>query len=128
MPSDAFNQVAPEWEPSSAIQDLVMERTISPEETDFSIGVKRMESYFPLAVQSVGQLALHALDEKTRLSSAKYIIAANLQLKKMDQEEKQSPIENFLQDVAAEANRLKEQGKVDAIPPSAEGQEFLRED
>jgi hypothetical protein len=109
----SFSKIAPEWFADDAMRDLVQEQTMMPEETPISIGLKDLESYFPLAVRRVGHIAVHGEDEKTALAAAKYVIAANLQLQKARASGEDDPVEAFAKSVMDEAAQLKAQGKWD---------------
>jgi hypothetical protein len=103
----SFDKIAPEWFADSAMQDLVTEQAMMPEETPFSIGLKDLENYFPLAIRRLGQIASHG-EDKFALPAAKYIIAANLQLQKAKTAGGEDPVDAFAKAVMAEADRLKE--------------------
>lgn len=111
----SFSKIAPEWFADEAMHDLVSEQQMMPEETPISIGLKDLESYFPLAVRRVGHLAVHGEDEKTALAAAKYVIAANLQLQKAKYGADEDPLDVFAKSVMDEAAMLKEQGSLDGV-------------
>jgi hypothetical protein len=112
----SFAQIAPEWFADDAMKDLISEQQMMPEETPISIGLKDLESYFPLAVRRVGHIAVHGDDEKTALAAAKYVIAANLQLQKARVGGEDDPVEAFAKSVMDEASALKAQGQWDQAP------------
>ena len=106
----SFSKIAPEWFADEAMRDLVSEQDMMPEETPISIGLKDLESYFPLAVRRVGHIAVHGEDEKTALAAAKYVIAANLQLQRARMGGEEDPVEEFAKSVMAEAQMMKDRG------------------
>jgi hypothetical protein len=101
----AFDRINPDWYADEAMTDLITEQEMMPEETPFSIGMKDMQYYFPLAVRRIGQIATHG-DEKHALVAAKYIISANLAIEKARASGGEDPVDAFAKQVMAEANRL----------------------
>jgi hypothetical protein len=110
---NSFEKIAPEWFADAAMTDLVAEQAMMPEETPISIGLRDLESYFPLAVRRIGQIAVHGMDEKTALAAAKYVVAANLNIQKARVGGEEDPVDAFAKSVMEDAARMKSDGKWD---------------
>jgi hypothetical protein len=101
---DEFAKIAPEWVPDKVMDDLIIEEMEQPDKTAWDRGVEELEAGFPMAVRSVVQLAVFARDERTRLNAAKYVIAANINIRRTRQEREQSPLEKMFEKFEAYAN------------------------
>jgi hypothetical protein len=69
-----------EWDGDHQLEALVMERTMLPEDTPYSIGCKDLRAYFPAAVRSIAQLSLYATRENIRLEASKFIVTKAMEL------------------------------------------------
>jgi hypothetical protein len=109
MLRDTFEKVAQTWEPEKVIDGLILDELAQPETTTWERGKTELENFFPLAIRSVGQLAMFATSERTRLNAAKFIIGANISLRKVQAQEDEGPLAKMLQKFEEEANKLREE-------------------
>jgi hypothetical protein len=106
MLRDQLDRLKPQWAPLDVMDDLIIEEIEKPAESGFERARKELEMYFPLAVRSIGQIALHSAEERTRLSAAKYIIAANLRFKQMEKEGLDDPFTKMMRKFEEEARNI----------------------
>jgi hypothetical protein len=98
--------IEPHWDGAQAVEEYRKYLLANAEETPLSIGERRLDYLFPLAVQSIGQLAIYASDDKTRLNAAKYVMETRIQLAHMKAQSAPSPIETFISHVNDIANEI----------------------
>ena len=77
-----------------------------PEETEESIARRDLERLFPVAVRSLGNLAVYSSDDKVRVGAAKFIVSTNLRLVEMQFDAINNPVEKFAQQVMDESKRI----------------------
>jgi hypothetical protein len=62
-----------EWNSDQTLENLKMERSVRPEETNEQMTRRLLEEAAPAAAQSIIHLALHSPNDNTRLNAAKYV-------------------------------------------------------
>lgn len=92
MLRDTFERIGASWQPEKVIDDLILEEMEAPESTSWDRAKKELEDYFPLSIRSIGQLASFAANERTRLAAAKFIVGANIAMRKVQIAEDESPL------------------------------------
>lgn len=92
------------WSGDDQLEWLITERTLSPEDTPFELGKRDLYGYFPAAVRSVAQLAMHSSDDKVRLNASRFIVDTVAKLEVAEQEGKDGPLDKFIKNITDFAN------------------------
>ncbi len=62
------------WVADDALENLVMERTLHPDESNEQTASRLMKENAPIVAQSILRLAMYSRSERTRLDAGKYVI------------------------------------------------------
>lgn len=97
----AYND--PDWIPESAYAALNLERSVNPDETHEAIARRIFKEHAPIAAARIAQLASHSTNEQVALKAAQYITDRVLGKVGDDQSSVTDPLQQFLDDMARNA-------------------------
>jgi predicted hydrolase (HD superfamily) len=94
-----MNESESSWVPDDALNSLVTERTIHPEEDNEATARRLLRENVAASVLGIVHTAIHGTNERTRLDAQKYVVERVLGRVGDDAYGATSPVADFISDI-----------------------------
>jgi hypothetical protein len=98
------------WDPDQAIENLKMERSVRPSESEEEVTKRIFKENAPIVAQSLVQVAMHSPSESMRVQAGKYVIDRVLGKIGDDNKGDDDPIRTFIESMMTEVETHANQG------------------